>query len=41
MCAKEKYEGEQKTANFNSMKLRGGKDLPYDTNLGGNNYGGP
>jgi len=30
-----KYEGEQKTANVNSMKLGGGKDFPYDANLEG------
>jgi len=33
--AKEKYEGEQKTADVNSMKLGGGKDFPYDGNLKG------
>ena len=33
--AKEKYEGEHKTANINSMKLVGGKDFPYDDNLQG------
>jgi len=32
---KEKYEGEQKTVNVNSMKLGDGKDFPYDTNLEG------
>jgi len=27
--------GEQKIANFNSMKLGVGKDIPHDANLGG------
>jgi len=34
--AKEKYEGEQQTANVDSMKLGGGKDFLYDANLEGN-----
>jgi len=33
--AKEKYEGEQKTANVSSVKLGGGNDFPYDANLEG------
>ena len=33
--AKEKYEGEQKIAKFDSMKLGGGKDFPYDGYLEG------
>jgi len=33
--AKEKQEGEQKTANISSVKLGGGNDFPYDANLEG------
>jgi len=33
--AKEKYDGEQKTANFSSVELVGGNDFPYDANLDG------
>jgi len=34
--AKDEYEGEQRTANVNSIvKLGGGKCFPYDANLGG------
>jgi len=33
--AKEKYEGEQKTANVSNVKLGGGRDFPYDVDLEG------